>query len=147
MPRTITFLFRRNPERDQHDGRIAYENYEIFWPDGTPVTTNIGAFCCQGQRLLGLGRYLAGQTEKLINILVFPLANLESDITHLPGARVRRFYLERRGPQGRLHFMDGTPTAVVFELGVDEPPVLEWIGLSMLGEGQKQWLDLAAMPN
>ena len=61
-----------------------------------------------------------------------------------PGCRVRRFYLERSGPQGRLHFMDGTPTAVVFDLTQDEPRVLHWIGLPLLREGGRQWFDLAA---
>ena len=40
--------------------------------------------------------------------------------------------------------MDGTPTAAVFDLEHDEPQVLYWIGLPALGDGERQWLDLAA---
>jgi hypothetical protein len=32
----------------------------------------------------------------------------------------------------------------VFDLARDEPCVLDWIGLPALGDGQRQWLDLAA---
>jgi hypothetical protein len=46
---------------------------------------------------------------------------------------------------GRLHFMDGTPTTATFEMELDEPRVLHWIGLPALAEGQVQWLDLAAI--
>jgi hypothetical protein len=43
-----------------------------------------------------------------------------------------------------LHFLDGTPTAIDFDLARDEPAVLDWIGLPALEDGQRQWLDLAA---
>src|SRR5262245_8918753 len=135
MARTLTLLFRRIPDRDHHSGKIAYEGYEILWPDGRPVALSVSAFCSQGQRLLGLGRHLAGQAEKLINLICHPLQGLEDAMTRLPGCRVRRFFLERRGTSGRLHFMDGTPTAVVFDLAQDEPFVLDWIGLPSLGDG------------
>ena len=46
----------------------------------------------------------------------------------------------------RIHFLDGTPTDVVFEIGRDEPPVLHWIGLPTLKDGHRQWFDLAARP-
>ncbi len=42
--------------------------------------------------------------------------------------------------------MDGTPTALVFELGRDEPEVLHWVGLTGLSEGERLWFDLAAGP-
>lgn len=64
----------------------------------------------------------------------------------LPGHRVRRFYIERQGQTGRVHFMDGTPTDVVFHLGKDEPEVLNWLGFSHLRDGERQWFDLAACP-
>jgi hypothetical protein len=50
----------------------------------------------------------------------------------------------RHGTKGRLHFLDGTPTDTIFELGRDEYRVLEWIGLPLLRDGDEQWLDLAA---
>ena len=57
----------------------------------------------------------------------FPLAGIEDDLTRLPGHRVRRFYLLREGRQGRLHFFNGIPTAVVLDLDRDEQHVLEWL--------------------
>jgi hypothetical protein len=62
----------------------------------------------------------------------------------LPGSRVRRFFVERQGRQGRVHFMDGTPTAIVMDLDQDEELVLQWIGLAGLPDGERQWFDLAA---
>jgi hypothetical protein len=52
--------------------------------------------------------------------------------------------LKRAGPEGRLHFLDGTPTAAVFSLDRDEARVLDWIGLPSLADGACQWVDLAA---
>lgn len=143
-PRTLTLLFRRDPSLDRHNGMVQYEGYQVLWPDGRPVTVGLDAFCKHGQRLLGLGRFLVGRTERLIEMACYPLASREDDLTRLPGRRVRRFFLERQGVQGRLHFLDGTPTAAVFVVGHDEPRVLEWIGLPALGEGDRQWLDIAA---
>jgi hypothetical protein len=137
-------LFRRDPSKDRQKGNIFFEGYEVFWPDGRRVTVGLDAFCKHGQRLLGLGRHLAGCTERLIELICFPLASREDNLTRLPGHRVRRFCLRREGTIGRIHFLDGTPTETVFQLGRDEPTVLEWIGLPGLGEGQEQWLDLAA---
>jgi hypothetical protein len=50
----------------------------------------------------------------------------------------------RQGSRGRLHFLDGTPTDTIFDLGRDEYRVLEWIGLPLLNDGDQQWVDLAA---
>jgi hypothetical protein len=144
MSRILTLLFRRDPSRDRSEDRIAYEGYQILWPDGRPVALGLDAFCRVGQRLLGLGRYLAGCQERLIDILCFPLPGREAQLTRLPGHRVRRFFLERGGSQGRLHFLDGTPTSTVFELGQDDPRVLQWIGLPGLEDGHQLWMDLAA---
>ena len=144
MSRTLTVLFRRDPRRDCRHGNVAYEGYQMLWPDGRPVMVGIEGFCLRGQRLLGLGRYLAGLPERLIELECYPLADVEEPLTRLPGSRVRRLFLERTGIHGRLHFLDGTPTALVFDLARDEPCVLDWIGLPTLGDGQRQWLDLAA---
>jgi hypothetical protein len=102
------------------------------------------ALCQHGQRLLGLNRHLADREECLICLLNFPLDGLEDDIRRLPGYRVRRFYLERHGQCGRIHFMDGTPTEIFFDLDRDEPEVLRWVGLAALRDGECQWFDLAA---
>ncbi len=144
MPRSLIVLFRRDPSRDRQRGSIAFEGYQVLWPDGRPVAVGLDGFCKHGQRLLGLGRHLAGCHERLIELICFPLAAREDNLTRLPGHRVRRFCLKREGSRGRLHFLDGTPTETVFELGGDERPVLEWIGLPELAEGEEQWLDLAA---
>jgi hypothetical protein len=144
MPRTLQVLFRRDPSKDRSDKDIHYEGYTILWPNGRPAAVGLDGFCKHGQRLLGLGRHLAGCRERLIDLICFPLTGRDDDLTRLPGARVRRFFLERSGPQGRIHFLDGTPTAIVFEEGRDEKPVLRWIGLTTLRDGERQWFDLAA---
>ena len=144
MSRTLRVLFRRDPSRDRQHERIRYEGYAFFWPDGRPVTLGLDAFCQHGQRLLGLGRHLAGARERLVDMLCFPLNDAEAAITRLPGHRVRRFSLHRQGRQGRLYFLDGTPTTIVLDLDRDELPVLNWIGLSTLRDGERQWFDLAA---
>jgi len=144
MVRTLTLLFRRDPSRDRQQGPIQFEGYQILWPDGRPVALGVDSFCRQGQRLLGLGRYLAGCAERLIDLLCYPQSSRDADMTRLPGHRVRRFCLERTGQQGRLHFLDGTPTDTVFELGQDEPRVLQWLGLSSLPDGGRVWIDVAA---
>ncbi len=146
MPRTLTVLFRRDPSRDRQCEQIRFEGYQVLWPDGRPVAVGLDAFCTHGQRLLGLGRHLRGCTERQIELLCFPLPDREADLTKLPGARVRRFLLRRTGRQGRIHFLDGTPTATVFDLGSDEARVLHWIGLPYVKDGDGQWIDLAARP-
>jgi hypothetical protein len=146
MPRILTLLFRRDPSKDRLRGQIQIEGYSIHWPDGRPVGIGVDGFCRHGQRLLGLGRYLAGCTERLIEMIIFPLQGLEDDLTRIPGHRIRRFYLKRQGRCGRIHFLDGTPTETVVEIGVDEPRVVHWIGLSELSDGGHEWFDLAARP-
>jgi hypothetical protein len=144
MSRILTVLFRRDPTRDRQQGKIHFEGYQVLWPDGRPVAVGLDAFCKHGQRLLGLGRHLAGCRERLIDLVCFPLSGLEDALTRIPGHRVRRFFLQRTGQRGRIHFMDGTPTDTIFDLGRDESAVLEWIGLPSLVEGDQQWFDLAA---
>ena len=144
MSRTLTVLFRRDPSRDRQQGTIHFEGYQVYWPDGRTVHTGLDAFCKHGQRLLGLGRHLAGCRERLIELICFPLSGRDDDLTRIPGHRVRRFFLERHGRRGRIHFLDGTPTETIFEIGRDEYRVLEWIGLPALAEGEQQWMDLAA---
>lgn len=144
MFRSLTILFRRDPSRDRQRGDIFFEGYQILWPDGRHVTVGLDAFCKHGHRLLGLGRHLAGCKERLIELIFFPLKSREDNLTRIPGHRVRRFYLKRQGTKGRVHFLDGTPTETVFDVGQDEQRVLDWIGLLELREGDHQWFDLAA---
>ncbi len=145
MSRTLTILFRRDPSRDRQSENVHFEGYQPFWPDGRPVAVGLDAFCKHGQRLLGLGKHLAGCREKLINMVWFPLAGRDDSLHRIPGHRVRRFYIQRTGQLGRVHFMDGTPTTITFELGRDESRVLHWTGLISMREGETQWFDLAAM--
>ena len=146
MSRTLRMLFRRDPSRDRVEERIHYEGYDVVWPDGRQVAIGLTAFCKHGQRLLGLGRHLAGAPERLVDLIIFPLPSGDASLTRLPGHRVRRFSIQREGRQGRLYFLDGTPTTVVFDLDQDEAPVLHWIGLPALHDGERQWFDLAARP-
>ncbi len=145
MSRTLTVVFRRDPSRDHQKEQIKFEGYSVFWPDGRPVTVGLDAFCKHGQRLLGLGKHLAGCREKLVTLVYLPLSGLEDDLHRIPGHRVRRFYLERQGQIGRLHFMNGTPTTITFDLSQDDSRVLHWIGLPNLEDGDHQWFDLAAV--
>jgi len=144
MSRTLTILFRRDPTRDRLKENIRFEGYRPLWPDGAQVDVGLDAFCKHGIRLLGLGDRLEGCREKLINMVFVPLSGRDHDLTRIPGHRVRRFYLERTGAQGRVHFLDGTPTTILFDVSQDDPRVLRWIGLVDLDEGQRQWFDLAA---
>ncbi len=145
MSRTITLLFRRDPSRDRQDEAVHFEGYQPLWPDGRPVAIGMDAFCKHGLRLLGLGKHLAGCQERLVQLICMPLTGRDADLNRIPGHRVRRFYLVREGQSGRIHFMDGTPTTLLFELDRDEPPVLHWIGLPSLADGAVLWLDLAAI--
>jgi hypothetical protein len=145
MSRTITLLFRRDPSRDRQNESCHFEGYEPLWPDGRPVAVGLDAFCKHGQRLLGLGKHLAGCQEKLVRLICMPLTGRDADLNRIPGHRVRRFFLLREGQGGRLHFMDGTPTTATFDLGRDEPNVLDWVGLPSLADGEILWFDLAAM--
>jgi hypothetical protein len=140
-------LFRRDPSRDRHEDKVYYEGYDVLWPDGRPVSVGVDALCKHGQRLLSLGRHLAGCRERLIDLLCFPLAGRDDNLTKLPGHRVRRFFIERHGREGLLHFFDGTPTTIVLDLHRDEPKVLQWVGLTTLRDGAQQWFDLAAQPS
>jgi hypothetical protein len=102
------------------------------------------AFCTIGQRVLGLRTFLEGHDERLLELLCYHLETGKERMTVLPGHRVRRFYIERHGREGRMHLFDGTATAIVFHLDHDDPPVLHWVGLTELEEGERRWFDLTA---
>jgi hypothetical protein len=144
MHRTLTVLFRRDPERDGMRGEIPVEGYQISWPDGRAVAVGLKAFCKHGLRLLALKGCLKGCSERLVELSCFPVSDRDANLTRRPGYRIRRFCLARCGALGRLHFLDGSPTEVVFDLDRDDPEVLAWIGLPALPEGERQWLDMAA---
>ena len=146
MPRSLTVLFRRDPSMDRLKDGVGFEGYHVHWPDGRLVAIGLDAFCRHGQRLLSLGRHLAGQRQRLVELLFFPLSSHDNDMTRLPGHRVRRFFLQRDGEAGRVHFLDGTPTQAVFVAGRDDPRVLDWVGLTDLPHGERRWFDLAARP-
>jgi hypothetical protein len=147
MSRTLKILFRRDPSRDRQEERVRLDGYQVLWPDGRPMAVGVDAFCTLGQRLLGLNRHLDGCRERLLEMVVYPLPGIEADMTRRPGARVRRFYLLRQGREGRLHFLDGTPTAAVVDLDRDEAAVLHWIGMTGLPDNGVQWLDLVVFPS
>jgi hypothetical protein len=132
--------------RDRQENEVALEGYQFFWPDGLPATTGLNALCRHGQRLLGLHRHLAGKSECQLELLWTPQCDREVAMTRLPGHRVRRFCLVRQGRQGRVHFLNGEPTFIVFDLDQDEKRVLEWVGLAGMREGEEQWFDLASRP-
>jgi hypothetical protein len=144
MRRTLRICFRRDPSRDRTDDQIQFEGYSFRWPDGRPLALGLDAFCNIGQRVLGLRQYLEGCSERLLELLCFHLETGRERMTIVPGCRVRRFFVERQGWQGRIHLFDGKPTAVVFNLNEDEQPVLDWIGLSELADGERRWFDLTA---
>ncbi len=140
----LCVLLQRDPARDRQDNQLVFTGYRVLGPDRRPLSLGFDAFCKQGQRLLGLGRCLGERREQLIDLLCIPLAGSQDSLTRLPGHRVRRFCLRRSGRQRRLHFLDGTPTAILLDLDCDEPDVLDWIGLPGLGDGDSGWFDLAA---
>jgi hypothetical protein len=146
MPRSLTVLLRRDRSRDRQQHETSYEGYQILWPDGRAVATGLSAFCRHGQRLLGRTGRGESPAERFVEFVCFPLHSLDDPLTRLAGHRFRRFFLERTGPTGRLHFLDGTPTEVTFDMGHDELSVLEWIGLPCLADGGRQWLDLGVRP-
>jgi hypothetical protein len=146
MQRSITILFRRDPSRDRQGQGVHFRGFRMLWPDGRPAGVGLDAFCRQGQRLLGLDRCLGDCHDRLIELICFSIPNPDDNITRLPGHRVRRFFLQRSGSRGRLHFLDGTATDTVFDLGRDEARVLDWIGLPSLEDGGGRWIDLAARP-
>ena len=142
--RCLTLLFQRDPSRDRQANNIQFTGYKILWPDGQTVGIALDSFCTRGQRLLGLDRVMAGHQERFIDVLCFPLQNREDRLVKIPGHRVRRFYLERHGDTGRLHFLDGTPTETTFVIGRDEDRILNWIDIHGVEEGGQQWVDIAA---
>src|SRR5262245_41095626 len=105
MSRSLTVLLRRDQSRDRQTHHAQYEGYQILWPDGRPVTTGLNSFCRHGQRLLGRKISENGAADKYLEFVCFPLQSREDPLTRAAGHRIRRFFLERTGAVGRLHFM------------------------------------------
>ena len=61
---------------------------------------------------------------------------------HRVRMRVRRLMVRRTGHVGRIHLINGAPTAVTFEIGRDEKRMVDWVGLTDLREGEHLWFDL-----
>lgn len=140
--RVLTICFRRDSSRDRStDNDIALNGYQLSWPDGRPVDLGMDAFCRHAERVLGLQRFLTQSNEQSLELIVFPLPGPEAPFTRRPGMRIRRFMLQRQGRLGRIHLVNGHPTAIVFDLDRDERKVLDWIGLSRLRDGESAWFD------
>lgn len=146
LPRSLTILFERDVSRDRQDGKNTFVGYQIRWPDRSPVAIALESFCTRGQRLLGLDRQLTGCQERLIDIICFPLNGKDDPFVRQPGHRVRRFFLDRQGKECRLHFLNGTPTETVFEIGRDDERILNWCGIHQINDGDRQWVDIATQP-
>jgi hypothetical protein len=146
MTRSLQVLLRRDPIRDRQENGIALEGYQLLWPDGRPVRTGLNALWRHGKRLLGLHRHLADHKECRLELLWSPQHERQVPMTRLPGHRVRRFCLLRQGQQGHVHFLNGEPTFIVFDLNHEESAVLEWVGLPSMRDGEEQWFDLASRP-
>jgi hypothetical protein len=146
MVRTLQMLFRRDPSRDRQLNDVDMDGFEMLWPDRRPVGLGMDAFCYHAQRILSLHRFVNEDEERLLELVVFPLRAKDDEMSRLPGLRVRRLLLRRQGSVGRIHLINGTPTAVTFELGRDEARVVDWIGLSGLRDGEHQWFDITVRP-
>lgn len=143
MNRTIRMLFRRDPTRDGELNNVAMAGFELLWPDRRPVHFGLGNFCRQSQRILRIEHLVSPTEERAMEWVQFPLHSCEEPMTRLPGVRVRRFVIRRKGNVGRLHLVNGQPTEVTFEIGRDEPRVVDWVGLSRLRDGEELWFDFA----
>ncbi len=143
QPTELTVLLRRRRERDEAKQQIVYAGYDIYWPDGRPVSVGLRRFCRHGARLL-VGR--AGDPDQaLIKLSLYPVAGSDAARTRPgPGVRCRRFYALRSEDAIRLHFLVGEPTEVVFELRRDEAAVLQWLQAERIRPSEPFWFDLAS---
>jgi len=142
QPTELTVSFRRRPETEHVRGGIASDEYDVVWPDGRPVQTDLMRFCKFGARLL-LGRRYRGQLA-LVRLTLQPVAGREAALTRPGGgARCRRFFALRHGDGIRLYFHDGTPTEAVFH-AAEEPPVLDWLHAEQVRPDEPFWFDLVS---
>jgi hypothetical protein len=139
----LIVLLKRRPERDEAGQQVRYRGYDVYWPDGRPVSVGVRRFCQQGTRLL-LGRSVDPE-QALVQINLYPVDGLEAGITR-PGAgiRCRRFYALRQNHAIRLHFFTGTPTEICFDLRHDDPEVLRWLHAESVPPARPFWFDLGS---
>jgi hypothetical protein len=142
-PTDLTVRFQSRPGTERVRGGITSAEYDIAWPDGSPVRTGLSSFCNIGSRLLLGRRYQGGAA--LVRLTVYPVAGLKAPLTRPGGGvRCRRLYALRHGDTIRLHFLDGTPTEAVFDAAQDEPPVLRWLQADRIRPGEPFWFDLGS---
>lgn len=143
--RLLEVRFERNPDADAAKGDIQYSGFRFTWPDGTPAKTGLDKFCQRGVKLFFGKAGLTGDSA-LLQLYCVPVLEDTPFTQTPPGVRGRRFFLLRQGHKGVIHFLNGTPTDVIFDERLEEPAVLEWIGLTPdLGDGQRQWMDIYAV--
>jgi hypothetical protein len=143
--RELLVHFRRDAGGDCHKGDIAFRGCRFFWPDGSPIRTSLARLCDVGTSLL-FGRRQPVPEACLLRLCCVPTTEAAPFLRPAPGVRARRLFLLREGSRGVLHFCTGLRTDVAFEDGVDEPPVLRWLGLDSLAAGARLWLDVFALP-
>ena len=144
--RTLKVRFCRNHQHDSSQGDIHYSGFSFTWPNGQPIRTGLNKFCQRGVQLF-FGKDGLQENDRLVKLICLPITeNAPRTIAPL-GARCRRFYLMRQGPLGIIYFRGGVVTDVVFDETLEEPEVLEWIGLTPdLQEGEKAWIDILVIP-
>ena len=139
----LTLVLQRRPGTEHARGGTSFAEYDIVWPDGSPVDVGLRRFCNSGARLI-LGRRYDGQTA-LVRLTIHPVAGLQAPLSRgVSGVRWRRFYALRRGDSIRLHFLDGTPTETVFHLADVEPRVLRWLQAERMQPDEPFWFDLSS---
>jgi hypothetical protein len=145
--RSIVIRLTRNRSVDHTSGAVSYTGFHFYWPDGRPIQTGLDKFCQRGVRLL-FGRRGLERESQLVELMVISISGRDAPLPKTPpGTRSRRFFLLRQESRGILHFLNGTATDVIFDEWVDEPEVLDWIGLTdRLPEGVQGWLDMVALP-
>lgn len=142
--RELIVNMRRNANADCDKNGLEMKGFSFYWPDGTTINTGLASFCEKGMQLFfGKGVEIPEQCK--IKLLCRDAEQKEPLWWPMPGIRGRRMYLQREGTQGVLYFHNGNRTELTFDEAVEEPPVLDWIGLSRLQEGVR-WLDIAAVP-
>jgi hypothetical protein len=141
-PTELLLLLGRRRELDQSKDRIVFTGFDVCHPDGRPMSVGINRFCQQGTRLLlGRARHL---DRALVRMTIFPVTGLNAPLTRVSrGVRCRRLYALRTGDEIRFHFLDGTPTEMVFQDRLDDRAVLDWLRAAWICPGIPFWFDLA----
>jgi hypothetical protein len=139
----VTVVFQRRTGRDESNDGVDYLGYDILWPDGQPVRLGLRRFCQIGSRIL-VGRGFDGD-RAMVRISIYHVAGREAPLTRPGrGIRCRRLYALHGPDSIRFHFLDGTPTEVVFDPHADERRVLSWIQAEHMRPGEPYWFDLAS---